>query len=262
MRYIVIAVLALVLGGLAGRAIWKKNEPEPVDPIQIIVTQVKTHAVIEHERQIAVWYRACPNVIGVTPEIFVAWPAKLSYQLELSDVAIQRSGDTITVRTRAIHADEPAVPTDFIDYLSTKSIFTFANEEQLVNREVAKSSALARYLSAYFLRRDESLRGDFAAELESLVRRLAGALGVNVARIDVDIERQDVVLPKLPAIELCAGSFASVNGLPFAQLQDHYTLPIGFKPPPSARSRASTPQTGVTVPAGIASVYGRAPHAK
>ena len=174
MKYIVIALLALVLGALIARGIWKK-EPQPVDPIQVIITQVKTHAIIEHERQIAVWYRACPAVIGVTPEIFIAWPAKLSYELELSDVAIERSGGTIKLHARAIHADEPAVPTDFVDYLSTKSFFTFANEEQLVNREVAKSSALARYLSAYFLRRDESLRGDFAAELEGLVRRLAGA---------------------------------------------------------------------------------------
>jgi len=38
MKYLVIAVLALVLGGLIGRAIWKEKPPQPVDPVQVIVT--------------------------------------------------------------------------------------------------------------------------------------------------------------------------------------------------------------------------------
>src|SRR5512138_3355306 len=133
MKYVVIAVLALVLGALAARAWYKPAPAEPVDPINVMVMQMKTHAIIEHERQIAVWYRACPKVTGVDPEIFIAWPAKLSYELELNDVAIERSGDVLKVRTRAIHADEPAVPTDFLDYLSTSSVFTFRNEQELVN---------------------------------------------------------------------------------------------------------------------------------
>ena len=136
MKYLVIAILALVLGGLIGRAIWMQKPQQPVDPVQVIVTQLKTHAVISHERQVAIWYRACPEVFGKTPTIFIAWPARISYQLELRDVQVTRSGTVIKVRTPAIHADEPAVPTDFMDYLSTKSIFTFANEEELVNREI------------------------------------------------------------------------------------------------------------------------------
>src|SRR5688500_14720475 len=107
MRYVVIAVIALILGGLAARAWYKADEPEPVDPIDVIVLQMKTHSIIEHERQVAVWYRACPDVAGVDPEIFIAWPAKLSYELELGDVSIERSGDTLKVSTRAIHPDEP-----------------------------------------------------------------------------------------------------------------------------------------------------------
>jgi len=63
------------------------------------------------------------------------------YELELNDVSIERGGDTLQVRTGAIHADEPAVPTDFLDYLSTSSLFTFANEQELVNREIQKSSS-------------------------------------------------------------------------------------------------------------------------
>jgi hypothetical protein len=265
MRYVVIAVLALVLGAFAARSYYKKEELEPVDPINVMVLQMKTHSIIEHERQVAVWYRACPEVTGLNPEIFIAWPAKLSYELELKDVAIERAGDTLKVRTGAIHADEPAVPSDFLDYLSTSSMFTFSNEQGLVNKEIQKSSPLARYLTSYYLLRDESLRGDFAAEIEGLVTRMAGALGVPVSKIEVEIEKESFKLPKLPALELCAGSAASVNGLPFARLEDQFTVPIAFRPPPSNRTPAA-PGTPAGQPPGkpegIASVYGPAKPAK
>ena len=261
MRYVVIALLALGLGALVARAWYKPKEQQPVDPVTVIVMQMKTHAIIEHERQVAVWYRACPEVAGVNPEIFVAWPAKLSYELELSDVKIERSGEVLKVHARAIHPDEPAVPTDFLDYLSTSSLFTFANEQQLVNQEIQKSSGLARYLTSYYLLRDESLRGDFVTEVQGLVMRLAGALGVPVTRVEVDIAREEAKLPKLPKLELCGNSAASVNGLPFARLEDSYTVPIAFKPTPSKRS--SVPSSAAPQkPEGIASVYGPAKAAK
>jgi hypothetical protein len=262
MKYVVIAVLALVLGALGARAYYKKSEPEPVDPINVMVLQMKTHPIIEHERQVAVWYRACPEVTGVNPEIFIAWPAKLSYELELNDVTIERAGDTLRVHTRAIHSDEPAVPTDFLDYLSTSSMFTFTNEQGLVNREIQKSSPLARYLTAYYLLRDESLRGDFAAEVEGLVMRMAGALGVPVQKVEVDIAKEEVKLPRLPMLELCSGSMASVNGLPFARVEDNYTQPIRFRPPPSNRSPVVPSEQPPGKPEGIASVYGPAKSAK
>jgi hypothetical protein len=263
MKYVVIAVLALVLGALAARAWYKPGEPQVVDPINVMVLQMKTHAIIEHERQVAVWYRACPEVPGVNPEIFIAWPAKLSYELELGDVAIERVGDTLKVTTRAIHPDEPSVPSDFLDYLSTSSMFTFTNEQGLVNKEIQKSSPLARYLTAYYLLRDESLRGDFAAEIEGLVTRMAGALGVPAKKVEVQIAKEAMRLPKLPSLELCGASAASVNGLPFARVEDQYTVPIAFRPPPSSRAPAA-PGAGQPPgkPEGIASVYGSAKPAK
>lgn len=255
MRYAAIALLALVIGAFVARSYYRKDEPEPVDPITVIVMQMKTHAIIEHERQVAVWYRACPKVTGVDPEIFIAWPAKLSYELELNDVAIERSGDTLKVRTRAIHPDEPAVPTDFLDYLSTSSMFTFRNEQELVNQEIRKSSALARYLTTYYLLRDASLRGEFVGEVEGLVARLAGALGVPVSKIEVEIASQDLKLPKLPGLELCAGGAASVNGLPFARNEAQFTVPIGFRPPPTKRAPPAASAEPASKPEGIASVY-------
>jgi len=257
MKYVVIAILALILGGLIGRAIWMQKPEPPVDPVQVIVTQLKTHAVISHERQLAIWYRACPSVLGKTPTIFIAWPATISYQLELKDVQVTRSGSVIKVRTPAIHADEPSVPTDFMDYLSTKSIFTFANEEELVNHEIGKASPIARYLTTYFLKRDPSLRQDFGTEVQGLVQRLAAALGVPVSEVDVEIPEPQVNLPKLPKLELCTGSMASVNGLPFAKVDSGYTVPIAFRPQQKGHAVAATDGSAET-PKGIASVYGAA----
>jgi hypothetical protein len=257
-KYFLIALLALVLGAFGARALWFK-EPEPIDPLQIIVTQLKTHAIVEHERQVAIWYRVCPDVIGIDPKIFVAWPAKLSYELELSDIKIERTGNKITVHTAEIHPDEPAVPTDFIDYLSTSSLFTFANEQEIVNGEITKASGIARYLSAYFMKRDQSLRGEFEHEVQALVERLAAALGIQGATVEVDVPQPQVKFPKLPKLELCEGSYASVNGLPFARLEDGYTIPIGFKPVPPASEAARVPKKDVGIPQGIASVYGTKP---
>jgi len=260
MKYLVIAILALVLGGLIGRAIWMQKPEQPVDPVQVIVTQLKTHAVISHERQLAIWYRACPEVWGKTPTIFIAWPATISYQLELHDVEVTRSGAVIKVRTPAIHADEPSVPTDFMDYLSTKSIFTFANEEELVNHEIGKASPIARYLTTYFLTHDPSLRGDFSTEVQGLVQHLASALGVPVTQIDVDIPSPTATLPKLPKLELCPGSMASVNGLPFAKVDSGYTVPIAFHPQQKGHAVAATAASPEDAPPkGIASVFGSPP---
>ncbi len=266
MKYLLITLLAIIVGGFIGRMIWGEKKPEPVDPVQVIVTQVKTHAIIEHERQLAIWYRACPQVLGKTPTIFIAWPAKLSYELELADVQIKREGTVIKVTTAAIHPDEPSIPTDFVDYLSTTSIFTFANEQELVNHEIGKASPIARYLTTYFLTHDPSLQADFTNELQSLVERLAGALGVPVTRVDVEIPKVVIPTPnwpKLPKLELCAGTMAAVNGMPFAKVEDGYTVPVGFRPQPSARSASPRKATsgaaaaapGGDTPKGTASVF-------
>ena len=261
MKYVVIALLALILGGLVGRAIWGEKKPEPVDPVQVILTQVRTHAVIEHERQIAIWYRACPSVLGKTPTIFIAWPAKLIYQMELADVQIQKVGTVIKVTTPIIHAEEPSVPTDFVDYLSTTSIFTFANEQGLVNQEIHKASPIARYLTTYFLYHDPSLQADFADEIRNLVEHLSGALGVQVSAVEVNTPRVELkpeAWPKLPQLELCSGTKAAMNGLPFAKNMDNGdTVPIGFRPPPSQRSLsaqkgAASDQQPAQIPQGTA----------
>jgi len=254
MKYIVIAVLALVLGGLIGRTIWSEKKAQPVDPVQVIVTQLKTHAIVAHERQLAIWYRACPPVWGKTPQIFIAWPARLSYELELNDVQVTRAGNLIRVRTAAIHPNEPSVPTDFMDYLSTTSIFTFANEQELVNHEISKASPIARYLTSYFLARDPSLLGDFAEEVRKLVEHLAAALGVAGATVEVDVPKPQVTFPKLPKLELCDGTYALVNGQPFAKLDSGSTMPIGFRPP--QRIRSGTAPSATDSLKGIASVYG------
>lgn len=245
MRTLLVAALALVLGILLARG-WWQGAPAG-DPVQVIVTQVRTHAIIEHERQIAIWYRSCPEVVGIDPEIFVAWPGKLSYELGLADVEITREGDVLTVKTGAIRADEPAIPTDFIDYLTTSPWFNFANEQELVNREIARASPIARYLSVYYQRRDSSLVEDFRKELAELVQRLAGALGLTVSAVNVEIPEVDAKLPKLPTLELCESTTAAVNGLPFAKVDAGYTTPIAFD---AAAAAGRKPASGVIAGVG------------
>src|SRR5262245_46495109 len=140
MRYIALIVAMLVVGAYLGYRM--KSEPPPEDPIRIIVTELKTQAIIEHERNVAVWYKACPEVAGVNPLMFVAWPGKLSYELPLTNVVIERSGPKLKVRTEALRADEPQVPTDTLDYVSTEPVFNLVDEADLIKAEMGKASAI------------------------------------------------------------------------------------------------------------------------
>jgi hypothetical protein len=92
--------------------------------------------------------------------------------------------------------------------------------------------------------RDPSVADDFADELRSLIEHLAGALNVQVSRVDVDIPKTEIAVgawPKLPKLELCEGSYAAVNGLPFAKTDGPHTIPIGFKPPQSRHHGSDLP---------------------
>jgi len=228
MRYAVLAVLALAFGTWIGLRL-NEEPPPPADPIKVIITQLKTQAIIEHERQIAVWYKACPDVTGVNPVMFVAWPGKLSFELPLDDVNVERTGNTILVRTAGIRVDEPALPTDTMDYLSTAPVLNFVNESDLINGEIKKASAVARYIATYYLKRDPTLYEDMSQDLESLVLRIAGAVDAGVTAVKVEIPKPDPQLPPLPELALCEGTRAAVNGLPFAKVEDGYLVPIAFR---------------------------------
>ena len=113
-----------------------------------------------------------------------------------------------------------------------------------MNDEVRKASGIARYLSAYYLRNDASLRADFTRELQALVARLADALGVAVAGVDVEIADLDPGVFRLPKLDLCTSTAASVNGVPFAKEAKDHAAAVRFDP--------ATPGKAT----GIASVYG------
>lgn len=235
MRYLLFGVLALAAGAWLGVRLTR--EPAPPDPITVIVTQLKTQAIIEHERQIAVWYKACPKVTGVDPQMFVAWPGKLSFELPLTDIVVERNGPKLTVHTAAIKVDEPALPTELLDYLSTDPILNLVDEDELVNAELKKASAIARYLAGYHLKRDVTLYDAMAEELRTLILRIGSAIDAGITEVVVDIPRPDPKLPPLPVLELCAGTKAAVNGLPFAKDQDGHLVPIAFRvrsPAPTA----------------------------
>ena len=75
-----IAVIIAVAIGAAGYAWWSRKDAEE-SPLMVMVTQMRTRAIIEHERQVTVWYKACPEVRGINPQVMVIWPAKLNYEL-------------------------------------------------------------------------------------------------------------------------------------------------------------------------------------
>jgi len=240
-RTFIYVLIALAAGAFGGYQLWQ-HKSGAADPVEVIVTQMKTHSVIEHQRQVSVWYRACPTVWGKSPQIFMAWPAVLTYQIELGDVQVSRHGAVISVRTSAIHAVDPSVPTDHMAYMTTTSMLTFANEQELINAEIAKATPVARYLSTYFLAHDPSLEQDFGDELQSLVEHFTASLGVPITRVDVDIPKVEVSRwPQLPRIELCAGTLAAVNGVPFAKYDLSSTIPIGFTIPPRHALGAELP---------------------
>jgi hypothetical protein len=245
MRYLLLALLALAIGAWVGVRL--SREAAPPDPITVIVTQLKTQAVIEHERQIAVWYKACPKVTGVDPHMFVAWPGKLSFELPLTDVAIERKGSAVEVRTAPIKIDEPALPTESLDSLSTEPLLNFVDENELVTAELKKASAIARYLASYHLKRDPTLYEAMEDELRTLILRIAGAIDAGITEVSVEIPRPDPKLPPLPPLELCAGTLAAVNGLPFAKDESGHLVPVAFRVRASAEGAAEKPSAAAII---------------
>ncbi|MBK6596438.1 MAG: hypothetical protein IPG25_00370 [Proteobacteria bacterium] len=190
-------LLALVAGGIVYYLRSTPAKAKLDDPLIVMVNQVRTRAVIQHQRSITVWYRACPEVPGVNPEVLVIWPGYLRYELGLTATKIQLVGDVLTV--------------------------TAAGDQALVLAEMRKSSPLARHLGGYYLRRDPSLTQQFRVELEEFLRGIAGALNVPISRIDISIPESTAPIPTRPDLQLCAGASAFANGVPFARAQDDGT---------------------------------------
>ena len=124
----------------------------------------------------------------------------------------------LRAETPPIRTDDPSVPSDFGEYMAQTSFWTLENEQTIVRREMQKATPLARHLTAYFLRNDVGLSQHFKEELEAYLRGIAGALGVNVTKVEVVIPDQEVVIPVRPEITLCEGTVAIANGTRLATL--------------------------------------------
>ena len=225
----VIAIVIAVAIGALGYSWWTNKDAEE-SPLNVMVTQMRTRAIIEHERQVTVWYKACPEVTGVNPQVMVIWPAKLNYELDLAATKLSLGADGVLhVQTPAIRGDDPSVPSDFGEYMAQISFWTLDNDQAIVRREMQKATPMARHLTGYFLRNDVGLSEHFKEELEAYLRGIAGALGVTVTRIEIVIPEEKVIIPPRPEITLCEGAVAVANGLPFARRQDDGTV-IGIYP--------------------------------
>jgi hypothetical protein len=228
LRNLIALIVATAVGAL-GYSFWTKKDAEE-SPINVMVTQMRTRAIIEHERQVTVWYKACPEVKGINPQVMVIWPAKLNYEIDLADTKLTLSADGVLhVRTPPIRADDPSVPSEVGEYMAQTSFWTLDNEQAIVMREMQKTTPLARHLTGYFLFNDVGLSQHFKEELEVYLRGMLGALRVPVTRIDIEIPKEDVKVPPRPEINLCEGSVALANGLGFARRQDN-GLVVGMYP--------------------------------
>jgi hypothetical protein len=211
-RIAILAALAVVIG--VGYW-WAVGRNGPPDPIMVLITQMRTRAVIEHERRITVWYKSCPEVTGVNPEVFVIWPGRLLYTLDLARSQLTLEGDVLRVRTPPIAIEEPAVPSDLAQFAANNPFWNLATDASVGNAAIAKATPVARYLSVYFLKHDPTLKGYFTEELETYLRGVAGALNVPVRQVVVEIAEAKIAAPVMPRLELCSGTTASANGVPF-----------------------------------------------
>ncbi|HEY6126201.1 MAG TPA: hypothetical protein VIV63_16225 [Steroidobacteraceae bacterium] len=236
----VIAIIIAVAVGALGYSWWTNKDAEE-SPLNVMVTQMRTRAIIEHERNVTVWYKACPEVKGINPQVMVIWPAKLNYELDLAETKMSLSADGVLhVSTPPIRADDPSVPSEYGEYMAQTSFWTLDSEQAIVMREMQKATPLARHLTAYFLRNDAGLSAHFKEELETYLRGIAGALGVVVTKIDIEIPEVEVQIPARPELTLCEGSIALANGLGFARRQADGTV-IGIYPKKSAAKTSPAP---------------------
>ena len=235
-----IAIIIAVAVGAIGYRFWERKDAEE-SPLNVMVTQMRTRAIIEHERSVTVWYKACPEVPGINPQVMVIWPAKLNYELDLAETKMSLSADGVLhVTTPPIRADDPSVPSEVGEYMAQTSFWTLESEQAIVLHEMQKATPLARHLTAYFLRNDVGLSAHFKEELETYLRGIAGALGVVVKKIEIDIPTVDVTIPLRPELSLCEGSVALANGLAFARRQEDGTV-IGIYPKKLAEKALATP---------------------
>jgi hypothetical protein len=219
-----VALIIAIAIGAVGYRFWVRKDAEE-SPLNVMVTQMRTRAIIEHERQVTVWYKACPEVKGINPQVMVIWPAKLNYELDLASTKLSLGADGVLhVETPAIRGDDPSVPSDVGEFLAQTSFWTLDSEQAIVMREMQKATPLARHLTAYFLRNDVGLADQFKEELETYLRGISGALGLKVTRIEIDIPEEEVKIPPRPELALCEGTVALANGFGFARRQADGTV--------------------------------------
>jgi hypothetical protein len=226
--------------GAIGYSFWVKKDAEE-SPLVVMVTQMRTRAIIEHERNVTVWYKACPEVPGVNPQVMVIWPAKLNYELDLAETKLSMGADGVLhVKTPPIRGDDPSVPSEVGEYMAQTSFWTLDSEQAIVMREMQKATPVARHLTAYFLRYDAGLSQHFRDELETYLLGIAGSLGVVIKKVEIEIPEVYVPIPARPELSLCEGSLALANGLGFARRQADGAI-VGIFPNVANKKKPAAP---------------------
>ncbi len=211
-------LLAALLGVILAVTLWDRSRVEPAaDPVMVLVDQMRTRALLDHERRLTVWYRSCPEVPGLNPEIFVLWPAVVRYTLRLDQAEIVLTGTELAVDMPPIAVEEASVPSDLAQFVANNPFWNLESDASLAAREMRRATPIARYLSSYFLQHDPTVRDYFDDELRAYLKGIVGALGVTVNDIELSIPEPGQTAAPVPPLELCEGSAAVANGVPFAR---------------------------------------------
>lgn len=177
MRIIVGLLLAIAL---VAAGAWFGQYYHQTSPILItnLVANMQDDTVVEHERDMVIWYRTCPKKIhwhDISPEILVIFPSTVRYELSLQNISLPElvDGEWI-VEAGPIIADKPVIDTNRQTSLADGNPLT--DEGEYLNRETARMTPIASYLALQQLQSEQNvIRKRMTLQIEKLIQSMQNA---------------------------------------------------------------------------------------
>ncbi len=205
--YLLLIVIGVVAGWFLHRYFAYRQ-----DPIRIIEHGVRTKAVIQHEKDVTVWYEACPEVPGFNPRLFMLWPATLNYEVSISNAQLSVNGGALEIETGPIQIDKPSIANNLIESIPKRTFFNFSDEDRLINNEIRKTSSIANHIAARYLADGADIRASVSDKVREFITDISDALQVQYDTVIVRVAEGDVLESPLPPLELCRGTPFRLNG--------------------------------------------------
>lgn len=206
------ATLLFLFVGILGGWFLHKFIAGTQDPIRVVENGVRTKAVVQHEKDVTVWYETCPEVAGINPRLFLLWPATLNYEVSISNADLQYDGESLVVNTGPIVIDKPAITTNLIESIPKKTFFNFSDEDRLMNGEIRKTTGIANHIAARYLAHGEDIHASISGKVREFVSDISDALQIPYDTVLVNIADSAPVEVELPELELCRGTPFRLNG--------------------------------------------------